>query len=280
MKLPAAVTAMMVAAMVCAAAQPNNSKTSASSSASTTAPNALQGFQQNRGQPVQIEATRLEVRDKDKVATFSGNVKVVQGDTTLRCKSLRVFYEQNGQGGQTAQANAGAAASAQNLKAATPGPGGSSQISRLEAGGGVTVTQKEQTATGDTALFDMKSNTVTLNGNVVVSQGPNIMRGERLVVDMTTGVSRVPLDGLPRGRGDRRPGRHQLDDPQLPGLPARHLRHAARAAGARPGAALRHPLLHRLAGHRDLTVRGRRAPHRPHRGRRRARPRRCWSRPA
>jgi lipopolysaccharide export system protein LptA len=37
----------------------------------------------------------------------------------------------------------------------------------------------------------MKTNTVTLTGNVVVSQGPNIMRGDRLVVDMTTGVSRV-----------------------------------------------------------------------------------------
>ena len=60
-------------------------------------PNALQGFSQNRNQPVQIEAASLEVRDKDKIATFSGNVKVVQGDTIMRCKSLVVFYEQQGQ---------------------------------------------------------------------------------------------------------------------------------------------------------------------------------------
>ena len=37
----------------------------------------------------------------------------------------------------------------------------------------------------------MKSNTVTLLSNVVVSQGPNVLHGERLVVDLTTGVSRV-----------------------------------------------------------------------------------------
>ena len=37
----------------------------------------------------------------------------------------------------------------------------------------------------------MKSNTVTLIGNVLVSQGPNVLRGETLVVDLTTGVSRV-----------------------------------------------------------------------------------------
>ena len=37
----------------------------------------------------------------------------------------------------------------------------------------------------------MKANTVTLLNNVVVSQGPNVLRGERLVVDLTTGVSKV-----------------------------------------------------------------------------------------
>ena len=82
-------TRMMLAAALLASAVP----CALAQSGASNAPNALQGFQQNRGQPVQIEALRLEVRDKDKVATFSGNVKVVQGDTTLRCKSLVVFYE-------------------------------------------------------------------------------------------------------------------------------------------------------------------------------------------
>jgi lipopolysaccharide export system protein LptA len=167
----AAATSILMAVVGSAMAQPNGSNQ----------PNALQGFSQNRGQPVQIEAGALEVRDKDKVATFSGNVKVVQGDTTMRCKSLVVFYEQQGQ----------QQAGTQPMKAATPGPGGSSQISRLEATGGVTVNQKDQTATGDSALFDMKANTVTLKGNVVVSQGQNVMRGDRLVVNLTTGVSQV-----------------------------------------------------------------------------------------
>jgi lipopolysaccharide export system protein LptA len=144
-------------------------------------PNALQGFSQNRGQPVKIEASRLEVRDKDKKATFSGKVKVVQGDTTMRCATLVVFYEPKQPGAPTKAA----------MPAATPGPGGSQQISKLEALGGVTVTQKDQTATGDNGLFDMKSNTVTLTGNVLVSQGPNVLRGNKLVVDLTTGVSHV-----------------------------------------------------------------------------------------
>src|SRR6185437_2189582 len=56
-------------------------------------PNAMQGFSQNCDQPIQIEAASLEMRDKKKEATFSGNVKVVQGDTTMTSKILVVYYE-------------------------------------------------------------------------------------------------------------------------------------------------------------------------------------------
>jgi lipopolysaccharide export system protein LptA len=163
-------------------------------------PNALQGFSQNHDQPVHIEAATLEVRDKDKVATFSGDVKVKQGDTGLRCKSLVVFYEGNDADGKT-------------LQAASPGPGGQQRIKRLEARGGVVVTQKEQTATGENGIFDMKTNTVTLNGNVVMTQGQNVLRGDRLVVDLTSGVSRVESgkNGQGRVQGLFQPGSGSLD---------------------------------------------------------------------
>src|ERR1700730_15840220 len=78
-------------------------------------PNALQGFSHNRDEPVKIDSDSLEVRDKDKVATFLGNVHVVQGDTTMRCQTLVVFYEQSAAPGS---------ATASTLKAAQPGAGG------------------------------------------------------------------------------------------------------------------------------------------------------------
>ena len=152
-------------------------------------PNALQGFSQNRDQPVHIEAATLEVRDKEKQATFSGNVRVTQGDTGLRSNTLVVFYDQSGENG-----------SGSSMKAATPGPGGQQKIKKLEARGSVVVTQKEQTATGDLGLFDMRTNTVTLSGNVVLTQGKNVLRGERLVVDLTSGVSRVESGKNGQGR--------------------------------------------------------------------------------
>ena len=171
LKFGRVLTAVMIAAPAGAAAQ-----------TAQGVPNALQGFSQNKDQPVRIDAATLEVRDKDKVATFSGNVQVTQGDTVMKCKTLVVFYDQE---------VTGSASGNSNMQAAQPGPGGQQQIRRLEAKGGVTVTQKDQTAIGDNGVFDAKSNTVTLNGNVVIKQGPQVMKGQRLVVDLTTGLSHV-----------------------------------------------------------------------------------------
>jgi lipopolysaccharide export system protein LptA len=161
-------------------------------------PNAMQGFSQNRDQPIQIEAVSLEMRDKQKEATFSGNVKVVQGDTTMTSKTPVVFYEasQSGQAPASAQPAASKAApkAAPPMQSTTPGPGGASSIKRLEARGDVKVTQKDQVVTGEKAVFDTKTNLITMRGGVVLTQGGNVLRGDRLLVDMTTGVSRVESD--------------------------------------------------------------------------------------
>jgi lipopolysaccharide export system protein LptA len=152
-------------------------------------PNAMQGFSQNRDQPIQIEAASLEMRDKKKEATFAGNVKVVQGDTTMTSKTLVVFYDSTP--APAAPAPNSKAAKSAPIQAATPGPGGSSSIRRLEAKGSVVVTQKDQVVTGETAVFDTKTNMITMLGGIVLTQGKNVLRGDRLLVDMTTGVSRV-----------------------------------------------------------------------------------------
>ncbi len=144
---------------------------------------------QNRDQPIRIESATLEVRDKSKMATFSGNVEVVQGDTTIKCQTLVVFYgPEEG------------SAAAKRPPAATPGgvanasaaiPQDAHDIRRIEARGDVTVVTKDQRASGDLGVYDLKAKTITLTGNVVVSQGKNVVRGDRVVVDTTTGYSRI-----------------------------------------------------------------------------------------
>ena len=148
----------------------------------------LQGGQ-DKDQPVQIEAASLEVRDKAKTATFAGDVQVVQGDTTMKCQKLVVFYGQEvgiapkeaGQGG----------APPPDTKPALAGPKGAQNIRRIEARGGVTVITKDQNASGDLGVYDLMAKTITLTGNVVVSQGQNVIHGERVVVDTVTGNARV-----------------------------------------------------------------------------------------
>jgi lipopolysaccharide export system protein LptA len=81
-------------------------------------PNALQGLSTNRDKPMNIKSVSLEVRDKDKIATFTGNVHVVQGDTNMRCNTLVVHYD---------------ASSATGAMTAQPGSGGAGQIRRMEA---------------------------------------------------------------------------------------------------------------------------------------------------
>jgi lipopolysaccharide export system protein LptA len=139
-------------------------------------PTGFEGFSRNKGQPVKIQAASLEVRDKEKIATFSGDVHVTQGDTLIRCQTLVVYYDTDDvTGARPAQA----------------GAAGQQQIRKMEALGGVVVNQKDQNASGERADFDMKSNTLVLSGNVVVTKGQDVLRGPKLVVNMTDGVSRM-----------------------------------------------------------------------------------------
>jgi len=142
-------------------------------------------------QPVQIEAGSLEVRDKNKTATFAGNVQVVQGDTTMKCQKLVVFY-----GEEVGIAQAG--------NPPPPKPAGDAKknpqnIRRIEARGGVTVVTKDQNASGDLGVYDLIAKTITLTGNVVVSQGQNVIHGERVVVDTVTGNAKVESSGQSGG---------------------------------------------------------------------------------
>ena len=147
---------------------------------------------QNKDQPIQIESATLEVRDKSKMATFSGDVQVVQGDMTIKCQTLVVFYGAGhgpAAGEQRVAAVAAPGAGAPVQKALMPQ--GAQDIRRIEARGGVTVVSKDQNASGDLGVYDLKKKTITLTGNVVVSQGKNVLHGDRVVVDTTTGNAHI-----------------------------------------------------------------------------------------
>ena len=81
--------------------------------------------------------------------------------------------------------------------------------------------------TGETAIFDTKANLMTMPGGVVLTQCKNVLRGDRLKVDMTTGVSRVESDsGKVQGLFNQAKGRVRRSAPApggagaAPGMPS------------------------------------------------------------
>jgi len=139
-------------------------------------------------EPIKIDADKLDVFDKESRAVFEGNVVAVQGDSTMKCTTLTVFYEPRNQAGDAKTASA------------TPAAAGASDnsIRKIDCRGPVTIVSKTQVATGDNATFDRVANKVFLIGNAALSDGPNVTRGERIVYDLNTSIANV--ETAPGGR--------------------------------------------------------------------------------
>ena len=127
--------------------------------------------------PIAIDADQLQVFDKEQRAVYTGNVVVVQGETTMKAAHMTVYYERANQDQQPAEPG-------------TANPGGAA-LRRVEAKGGVVITSKDQVAKGDNGILDRENDRMILTGNVSLSQGDNITRGERLFYNLTTGIATV-----------------------------------------------------------------------------------------
>jgi lipopolysaccharide export system protein LptA len=138
--------------------------------AGAATPAAAQGLRHDSSLPIEITADQLEVAQQEQLATFTGNVDAVQGELVLSADRLRVYYYGDGE---------------------EPPAGVSSSIRRIEADGNVFVSSPEETAQGDAGVYDVASNQLSLEGSVVLTQDDNVIRGQRLEIDLVTGRSRV-----------------------------------------------------------------------------------------
>lgn len=132
-------------------------------------------------EPISVEADHLEVFDKEKRAVYSGNVVVVQGESTMKSGKMIVFYANEQQEG----------ASAQPAQNAGPAIGNGNSLRRLETYEGTTIVSKDQIAVGNQGVYDKETNRMVLTGNVALTQNGNVTKGEKLVYDLTTGVAVV-----------------------------------------------------------------------------------------
>ena len=129
--------------------------------------------------PISIDADKLDYFQKEGRAIYDGHVVVVQGDTRLSCTRLTIFMETSQAQPQPASAAPGAGADASN------------RLKHMDCAGPVTVRSKTQTATSDNGAYDKGRNEVVLTGHVVLSDGRNVTKGDRLVYDLATGQAAV-----------------------------------------------------------------------------------------
>ncbi|WP_217577953.1 LptA/OstA family protein [Mesorhizobium sp. GbtcB19] len=156
----------------------------AHSFAQSSATSQIPGLKLSGDQPIQIESDKLEVRQNDSMAVFSGNVTVNQGPTLLKAGKMTVYYVKDPKADKSAAAGASAMTGAAN-------------IDHLEVENKVYIKSNDQIATGDTGKFDMKTQVLVLSGKeVVLSQGDNVLKGCKLTVQMKTGLGNV--EGCPR----------------------------------------------------------------------------------
>ena len=116
--------------------------------------------------PIEIAADSMEVEQERQVATFTGNVDAKQGDLRLRADVLVVHY-------------------------ADKADGSGKTISLIEADGNVFVSSPDETAQGSHGVYDVTRRTIALDGPVTLTRGDNVIQGERLELELATGLSRV-----------------------------------------------------------------------------------------
>ncbi len=184
-------------------------------------------------EPVNISADKLDFLNKENKLIYSGNVVVVQGDSTMKAAKLDIDLQRDapGAGGATAPAAPPAG------DATAPGQG--SSVRHMEADGPVTLISKDQVGTGDHATYDKGENKVYLRGNVTLSQGTNVTQGDRLIYDMTSGQAQVFSGQTNGGRvssvftpGSSAPGGPPKQASARPAAAAKPAPAKARPAGA------------------------------------------------
>ncbi len=181
--------------------------------------NSFAGFSAAKDAPVDIEADRLEVFDAKKKAYFRGNVKVTQGKLVMRSKELEVTYTAKGS----------------NKKVAPGSP--NAAVKFIRATGRVVIdTPDNQSVTSQWALFDVQRQFITIGGGVVMSQGSNVMKGEKLLIDLKAGTSRLETGRARGGRSDGRGRVRVILNPRDTGALGKIGERPSARAGGRPSA--------------------------------------------
>lgn len=129
----------------------------------------LAQFEDSSEAPIEITADTMEWLNDERIAIARGNADAVQGSYTLSAHVLTAHMAETSPEDSNAP----------------------SRIRRIDAEGNVILTTPKETARGGTGTYDLEKKTAVLVGAVVLTQGDNVLHGQKLVMDLTTGRSRL-----------------------------------------------------------------------------------------
>ncbi|HZC17658.1 MAG TPA: LptA/OstA family protein [Caulobacteraceae bacterium] len=142
-------------------------------SASSAAP-ALAQLSPQSNAPVDVTGDQLEAQPQRCLATYRGNVEALQGASRLRTDVLDLYAKPAPPDAHPAAAAAGGVSSKCGA------------LDRMEAHGSVYYSTPSEVVKGDDAVYLADAKTITVTGDVVVSQGKNVVVGNRLVINTDT----------------------------------------------------------------------------------------------
>ena len=130
--------------------------------------------------PVDVTADRLEAQNQNCTAVWSGSAEAVQDQSRLRANTITLVNRKNeGRGG------------------------GCGILERMEAMGEVFYVTPQQTVRSDSAVYSAANDTLIMSGQVIVAQGDNVLRGDRLSIVIKTGQATMETGSKGRGKPGR-----------------------------------------------------------------------------
>jgi len=165
------------------------------------------GPNNNSKLPIEITSDSLEVRQNESIAIFKGNVIAIQGTMKMNSEVMVVHYEKSSDPKQNNKTDASPTTNAATQNNTNPnttdkpdkGSSPAQAITQVDAKGNVFITTETETAQGDSGVYYVRKRFVVLNGNVILTSGKNVVKGESLVYNLDTGRSRMVSQ-------DERPG--------------------------------------------------------------------------
>lgn len=142
--------------------------------------------------------------DKASVVLTGRNLQFRNAGDTITARDSLEYWQQ--QQVAVARGDATASRERQRIRADvltaffTAGKQGKTELSQVDAEGNVAITTPEEVARGREGVYSVAKGTATLTGDVRITRGKNQLNGERAVVNLNTGISRL----LPAGKNDGR----------------------------------------------------------------------------